>query len=97
MHHTSRPPTEYCQSIHAAIVAARLRSSRYAALRGLHCIGSGGAVRVIGRLPTHHLKQLALAVAAEAAGPCPVVLEIRVEDSRRDAQTPSSVGGRQPF
>jgi osmotically-inducible protein OsmY len=43
----------------------------------------GETVYIKGRVPSHYLKQIALAVACQVAGPRPVVNEIKVEPPRR--------------
>jgi hypothetical protein len=93
----SPPPlTERCSSSPAASVTIRLSESRYQALQRLCSVDVAGTVRLTGRLPTHYLKQIALAIAVEAAGGAPVVLEIVVDGAGRESESCRGVGRPQP-
>jgi hypothetical protein len=70
---------------------ARLRGSCYLALRDVCCDDRGGVLRLFGRLPSQYLRQLALALACEVAGPAPVAVEIEVEGT-----APRGRGGYRP-
>lgn len=65
----------------------RLIQGRYSALHGVELDESGGLVRLGGCVPSHYMKQVALAAVCRIAGPRPIVNEIKVVTaaSRRDA------------
>jgi hypothetical protein len=71
----------YCS---ARTLARRVRrpleQSSYGALRALVCDVDAalGTIRLSGRVPSHYLKQLALAVVSEVAGDRSIVNEIQV-------------------
>jgi hypothetical protein len=82
------------------IAQAKLRGSSYFELRGVCCDFSGGVLTLRGRVPSHHLKQLAHANVSEVPG----VLEIdnRVEvvpprvshdTDQRDRETSAAAQG----
>jgi osmotically-inducible protein OsmY len=56
----------------------RLRRSTYLALRDVACDAREGVLRLRGRLPSHYLKQVAQALAAEVEGVREVVNQIVV-------------------
>jgi len=63
----------------------RLLASPYLALRSIGCSGRDGVLTLRGCLPSHHQKQLALAIVAGVEGVREVVNQIRVAtgDARR--------------
>jgi hypothetical protein len=65
----------------AAVVVAiegRLQASPYRPLRDVGCAGRDGVVILKGRLPTQYLKQVAPAIATEAALGLPIDNRIEV-------------------
>jgi osmotically-inducible protein OsmY len=56
----------------------RLRRSGYSPLEGVACDARGGSVRLLGRLPSYYLKQMAQAIVAEVEGVRLVVNRIEV-------------------
>ena len=56
----------------------RLRSSSYYALRDIRCEYREGVLTLLGRLPSHYLKQVALKVVAEVEGVTEIVNRIEV-------------------
>jgi osmotically-inducible protein OsmY len=52
----------------ATEVVARLRQSGYSALRDISCDIRGEHARLLGRLPSHYLKQVAQAIVAGIDG-----------------------------
>lgn len=68
----------------------QLVQNRYTALRGVVFEDLGDAIRLGGRVPTHYLKQVALAAACGLAGSRPIHNEIEVVGApvRRPAPAP---------
>jgi len=62
----------------------RLRSTSYFALRDVRCEYREGELTLLGRLPTHYLKQIAQKVVADLEGVTRVVnqIEVRVPGGR---------------
>jgi osmotically-inducible protein OsmY len=60
-------------------VEGRLERSGYSALRRVRCDFRDGVLRLRGQLPSHYLKQIAMARAAEVEGVRAIVNEIEVE------------------
>jgi osmotically-inducible protein OsmY len=56
----------------------RLRRSGYSALRDVSCVVHGDSMRLLGRVPTYYLKQVAQAVVADVDGVRRVVNLIEV-------------------
>ena len=69
----------------------RLRLSGYSPLQDVSCDVRGGSVRLIGRLPSYYLKQVAQAIVAEVEGVRLVVN--RIEVAAR-ARRPCPASGR---
>jgi BON domain len=61
----------------------RLAQGRYGALRGVDLEERAGVIHLRGRVPTHYLKQVALAAVCGLAGASPVVNEIEVVNDPR--------------
>jgi hypothetical protein len=78
MHTIIEPRPESLVSLREQ-VEFRLRQSRYAPLRRVRCDDRGGALRLFGRLPSHYLKQVALATVSQVTGSTPLIIEIVVE------------------
>lgn len=75
----SIPPTD------AALLAQdRLRRSGYSALNRVRCEYHNGVLRLSGSLPSHYLKQVALAMIAGVEGVGEIVNEIEVLSSPID-------------
>jgi osmotically-inducible protein OsmY len=77
------PKTETAEgSMHpvATAVAARLRASSYASLRGVFCQCRGGVLILRGRLPSFYLKQVAQAAAGGLEGVSRIDNHIEVAD-----------------
>ena len=55
-----------------------LERSGYSALRRVRCEFRDGVLRLRGRLPSHYLKQIAMAAVAEAEGVRTIINEIEV-------------------
>jgi len=53
--------------IHRLAVERRLGATGYLALRRIHCECRGGVLSLRGSVPSHYLKQVAQAIAAEVA------------------------------
>jgi osmotically-inducible protein OsmY len=64
-------------------VRGRLRSSAYSALKGIVCVGRGGAIELEGGVPSHYLKQVALALVMDVDGVTSVVNRIEVRIRRQ--------------
>jgi hypothetical protein len=60
------------------VAEARLRRSGYSALGEIRCEVAGQAVRLIGRVPSYYLKQLAQAIVCEALDDHVVLNQIEV-------------------
>lgn len=69
-------------------VESSFRKSYYSAIRDICCDDHEGMLRLRGRLPSHYLKQLALATASEIAGAIPIHVEIRVDPSLANDRGP---------
>ncbi len=66
-----------------ADVEHRLKQSGYLALRRIHCEFRDGVLRMRGQLPSHYLKQVAVAVADEVNDVRAIVNEISVVNPAR--------------
>jgi CheY-like chemotaxis protein len=75
-----------CPEAAAERAAARLRGAPYLALRNVTCECRGGVLTLRGRLPSHHLKQLALATVARVEGVERVLNEIEVTPASPPAE-----------
>jgi osmotically-inducible protein OsmY len=64
--------------VHRLAVERRLGASGYLALRRIHCECQGGVLSLRGSVPSHYLKQVAQAIAAEVAGVRRVDNQLRV-------------------
>jgi len=73
-HRPAAPRTETLSQ-----VECRLERSGYSALRRVRCDFRDGVLRLRGHLPSHYLKQVAMARAAEVEGVRAIVNEIEVE------------------
>ena len=69
-------------------VEGRLERSGYSALRRVRCDFRDGVLRLRGHLPSHYLKQVAMARAAEVEGVRVIVNEIEVVRPPADGEAP---------
>lgn len=91
-------PLTSVRSETALRVESRLQQSGYSSLRDVACDDCEGALRLRGSLPSHYLKQVALAAATAFAGERGIVNEIQVVIPRRrvlatPANAPNPRGG----
>lgn len=85
------PPGPQRDALTAVPEAWGAALGRYGALRGVVVEDTGSAIRLEGRVPSHYLKQVALAVACQAAGSRPVINRIVVgPPAPRQAHAPAS-------
>lgn len=71
---------------------ARLRRSGYSAVRELACEARDGWLVLRGTLPSHYLKQVALAAVVGIDGLCGVTVDIRVVTVDRERRGGSWMG-----
>jgi osmotically-inducible protein OsmY len=69
-------------------VEGRLEQSGYSALRRVRCDFRDGVLRLRGHVPSHYLKQVAMARAAEVEGVRVIVNEIEVVRPPADGEAP---------
>ncbi len=74
-----------------ADIERRLKQSGYLALRRIRCEFRDGVLRLRGQLPSHYLKQVAAALAAEVKGVQAVANELKVvRPARGEAAGPTA-------
>lgn len=76
-----RPSSPLCPL--AEVAHERLRGAGYLALRDVACEFSGDEARLVGRLPSHYLKQVAQAIVAGLAGVRTILNQIEVTQPPR--------------